>query len=453
MNLNIAIVGRPNVGKSTLFNRLCGLKSAIVDPTPGVTRDRRYGDARLSDLRFTAVDTAGFDDVIKNSTAEGMQRQTQEALKNADLALFLIDSREGLTTLDHVCAAALRRVGCPVIPVANKCEGIKGELGFYEIYGLGFGDPVAISAEHGEGMADLYQAINGHFKNSGCTFSAGSNLKGNQDVTKLRVAIVGRPNVGKSTLVNCFIGEERVITGPEPGLTRDAIPVAWERGDGYIELYDTAGLRRKARINEKLEKLSVAETLRAVRFAEVVILVMDAENLADRQDFVIAKHVLDEGRAMVIAINKCDLIGGNSPATDVLEERLKRSLPQLKGVRVARISAISGSGIDHLLKSMIKSYEIWNRRIATGPLNRWLSKMVEEHPPPLMSGRRVKLRYITQVKARPPSFLIFTTRPGAVTDSYTRYLENGLRERFDLYGTPIRITFRQGDNPYIDKNS
>jgi len=455
MALSVAIIGRPNVGKSTLFNRLCGLKLAIVDPTPGVTRDRRYGEATLSDLAFSVIDTAGLDEPGNNATEEGMQDQTRRALGEADVAFFLIDARAGITPLDRHFADILRRASCPVVLVANKCEGAAGEAGLYESYELGFGEPVPISAEHGEGMANLYQAIrpfaDERESKENLQTSESADWENEADGSGiLRLAIIGRPNVGKSTLLNCFLGENRVITGPEAGVTRDSIEADWEWQGRAIKLFDTAGMRRRARVQEKLEKLSVADSLRAIRFAEVVVLVMDAEALGDRQDFVIANHVVEEGRALVIAVNKWDLVEDEAEAMEKLTDRMQTSLPQSRGVPVVTLSALSGSGIDDLMRSVFEMYGVWNARIPTGPLNRWLERMLEEHPPPLVRGRRLRLRYMTQVKARPPSFVIFTTRPGALPDSYRRYLVNGLRERFDLPGVPIRIMLRRGNNPYAD---
>ena len=455
MDFNIAIVGRPNVGKSTLFNRLCGLKVAIVDPTPGVTRDRRVGRGGISDLNFQVVDTAGVDEDGSTPTEKTMQEQTRLALKGANLVLFLFDSRAGITPLDKQVATLLRKSSCEVVLLANKAEGRIGKIGLYDAFELGLGEAIPISAEHGEGMLDLYEAIQPHVdlfdkkkKNEEVSNPLVDSSSSKED--RIKLAIVGRPNVGKSTLFNHLLGEERVITSPHAGTTRDSISVEWQWRKFKFELFDTAGMRRRAKISEKIEKLSVADTLRAIRFAEVVILVMEPGKLGERQDFSIASHVVSEGRSMVIAVNKWDLVADQRDPMEKLKDRIQKSLPQLKGVPIVPVSAIEGSGTDLLIQTATKVFDIWQKRIPTGPLNRWLENMLQSHPPPISGGRRLKLRFITQVKARPPSFVLFTTRPGALPESYSRYLINGLRERFDLWGVPIRLTLRQGQNPYVD---
>ena len=447
MSLTVAIVGRPNVGKSTLFNRLCGLKLAIVDPTPGVTRDRRYGEAKLSDLKFTVIDTAGFDEPDKNTFENSMQDQTARALVEADVILFLVDLHVGLTSHDHYFAGLLRRESCPILLIGNKCDGNLSKTNLFETYELGLGNPIPISAEHGDGMANLYQFLRPFVDAERVTKENGIPETKNVS-NELRVAIIGRPNVGKSTLLNFLLGEARAVTGPEAGLTRDTITGVCEWDTRQIKFFDTAGMRRRARITAKLEKLSIKDTLRAIRFAEVVILVFDSEALGHKQDFKIAKHVVDEGRALVLAINKWDLVKNKVNEMERLRDRIKRSLPQLKGVPVIPISAVTGFGVGSAMQSVFNMHRVWNIRVSTSPLNIWFEKMLKEHPPPLVGGRRLHLRYITQVTARPPSFVIFTTKPESLPESYRRYLINGLRDRFHLSGVPIRLMLRSGVNPY-----
>ena len=444
--LRVAIVGRPNVGKSTLFNRLVGQRLALVDDLPGVTRDRREGEARIGRLRFTAIDTAGLDDAAPGTLAGRMRAQTEAAVRSADVSLFVVDARAGLTPLDRHFADVLRATGRPIILVANKAEGRAGDDGVNEAHALGLGEPVPISAEHGEGLGELHDALAAYGVGEADDDEAAEDAA--EAAHPIRVAIVGRPNVGKSTLINRIIGEERLLTGPEAGLTRDSIAVDWTWRDRAFRLFDTAGLRRKARVEGKLEKLAVGDALRAIRFAEVVILVIDVEQPFEKQDLQIADLIESEGRAIVIALDKWDLVSERQSTMADLVERAGRLLPQIAGVTLVPVSGVTGHGIDRLMEAVVKADSVWNRRIATARLNRWLPAVLERHPPPAVSGRRVKLRYLTQAKARPPTFIAFCSRPEALPDAWRRYLANALRETFDLPGTPIRLTIRKGDNPY-----
>jgi GTP-binding protein len=446
----VAIIGRPNVGKSTLFNRLVGRRLALVDDTPGVTRDRRVGHAELAGSGFTVIDTAGLEEADADTLAGRMRRQTERAVTEADVALLLIDARAGITPLDQAFARWLRRGGTPAVLVANKCEGRAGGGGFYEAYELGLGEPVPISAEHGEGLADLAEALMPHLQAAEAAEAAGAAPGAEAAEPPIQLAVVGRPNVGKSTLVNAFLGEERLLTGPEPGITRDAIAVDWTWAGRRLRLVDTAGLRRRARIEQRLEKISTADTMRAVRLAHVVIMVVEAEAILEKQDLTIARHVIDEGRALVVAVNKWDLVEDHTAALARLRDRLETSLPQVRGIPTVTVSALRGQRLDRLMDAVLRAYDVWNTRIGTGPLNRWLAGMVEAHPPPVVQGRRLKLRYATQVKARPPTFALWTSRPGELPESYLRYLVNGLREAFDLPGVPIRMHLRKGRNPYAE---
>jgi len=454
MSFTIAIIGRPNVGKSTLFNRLVGQKLALVDDEPGVTRDRREGEARLGDLAFTVIDTAGLDEGAKGSLTARMQEQTETAIRLADALMFLVDARAGLTPTDRAFADLARRADKPVLLVANKSEGRHGDAGAMEAYALGLGEPIQISAEHGEGLGDLYDALRALMPEPAEPEET-SLEPGNTDEDlasrPIRVAIVGRPNAGKSTLINHLIGEERLLTSPEAGTTRDsiAVEVKWKGRD--FRLFDTAGLRRRSRIEQKLEKLSVADALRAVRFAEVAVLLMDAQNRFEEQDLRIADLIEREGRSLVIAVNKWDLVDGKPGQISALRNDADHWLPQVAGVPIVAVSGLLGEGIDRLMQAIVEAYAVWNKRVTTSALNRWFEQAVSANPPPAVSGRRLKLNYITQTKARPPSFVLFCSRADAVPQSYLRYLVNSLRETFSLPGTPVRITLREKVNPFAHK--
>jgi GTP-binding protein len=439
----VAIVGRPNVGKSTLFNRLVGRRLALVDDRPGVTRDRRMGEATLGDLSFRIIDTAGFDEGAAQSLSARMQAQTEAAIREADVVLFLMDARAGITPDDRAFAQIVRRSDKPVIVLANKAEG-RAMAGAYEAFELGLGDPVAISAEHGEGLADLHQAL-------AEALPDGGEAKDKSGERAIKVAVVGRPNAGKSTLINRLLGEDRLLTGPEPGITRDSISVEFRRGDQRFELHDTAGLRRKSRIEDKLEKLSAADALNAIRFAEVVILLLDAERPFEEQDLRIADLVVREGRALVIGMNKSDLADPARVAPKKLREQADHWLPQARGMPIVAVSGLQGQGLDKLLDAVEETFEIWNKRITTAGLNRFLESAISQNPPPAISGGRIKLRYMTQPKARPPSFVLFGTRTNALPEAYTRYLVNALREAFEMPGVPIRLAFREAENPFAGK--
>ncbi|MDQ0421892.1 MAG: ribosome biogenesis GTPase Der [Allorhizobium sp.] len=468
MSFTVAIVGRPNVGKSTLFNRLVGKKLALVDDTPGVTRDRRPGDAKLVDLRFTIIDTAGLEEAGPETLQGRMRAQTEMAIDEADLTLFVVDAKFGLTPVDQTLAEMLRRRGRPVVLVANKSEARGSDAGFYDAYTLGLGEPVPISAEHGQGMIDLRDAIveaigeerafpeEEDVAETDVLLPEDGDLEGEEDEAEpeydetkpLRVAIVGRPNAGKSTLINRFLGEDRLLTGPEAGITRDSISVEWDWRGRTIKMFDTAGMRKKARVQEKLEKLSVADALRAIRFAETVVIVFDATIPFEKQDLQIVDLCLREGRAAVLAFNKWDLVDDPQALLTELREKTERLLPQARGIRAVPMSGQTGYGLEKLMQNIIDTDKVWNKRISTAKLNRWLDAVTTQHPPPAVSGRRLKLKYMTQVKARPPAFMISCTRPDALPESYVRYLTNGLRADFDMPGVPIRIHFKAGENPF-----
>ena len=503
MPFTITIAGRPNVGKSTLFNRLVGKQMALVDDTPGVTRDWREGEGHLFDLAFRVIDTAGLEDTrAKGSLAARTAVQTKQALDQTDIVLLVVDARAGLTDYDKAIAAEMRKTGKPIILLGNKCEGTYLPDKFDEFAALGFGDPIAISASHGEGLMELYEILRprmhsadtppveeeSRWEGARRRAKAGSKRKTereaksqserekkpgykdknprqpdrplpqeeeteDEDVEEkhLHIAIVGRPNVGKSTLVNRLIGEDRMITGPEPGLTRDAIPIGWSHKGRPVRLVDTAGLRRRAKVTEKLEKMSGHETIRAIRLAHVVVLVIDAAQGLEKQDLSIAHHVAEEGRALVIAVNKWDAVKDKKAVLRGIRERAEDSLAQLSGLPMVTISALEGEGLDDLMRGVMEIYETWNRRVSTNRLNRWLEGVEEENPPPITAGRRIKLRYMTQIKTRPPTFAIWVNKPVDLPDSYVRFLTHGLRETFDLQGVPIRWQLKKGDNPYDGK--
>jgi GTP-binding protein len=451
----VIIIGRPNVGKSTLFNRLVGKKLALVDDQPGVTRDRRFGDAELLGLKFQIVDTAGWEDDDAETLPGRMRKQTEAALATADVALFVIDARAGLTPLDEEIGNWLRASPVPVILIANKAEGRAGEGGLLEAYSLGLGDPVAISAEHGEGMGDLFEAFLPHLEplqpedEDEAEFDEEALLKG-----PLKLAIVGRPNAGKSTLINRILGEERLLTGPEAGITRDSIAIDWlwhdpaTGTDREVRLIDTAGMRKKARVTEKLEKLSVADARRAVDFAEVVVLLLDATKGLEHQDLKIASMVLEEGRALIIAINKWDVAEDASKLFNGIRAALDDGLAQVRGVPLLAVSARTGKGLDDLIGAAFSIREAWSRRVPTAALNRWFDDALAANPPPAPGGKRIKLRYITQAKTRPPGFVLFGTRLDMLPESYRRYLVNGLRRELGFDAVPIRLTLRSPKNPF-----
>lgn len=460
----VAIVGRPNVGKSTLFNRLTGKRTALVSDLPGLTRDRREGDVEIGPHTLRLVDTAGLEEAAAGSIAARMREQSEAAVRAADLVLFVVDTRAGITSQDEVFGRLVRASGKPVILVANKAEGRAGQSGFYEAFALGLGEPIAISAEHGEGIGDLVSDMLNALglklpaarKRSGRNADAhaeeaeaqAAEVLEPEEARTIRVAIVGRPNAGKSTLVNALLGDERMLTGPEPGLTRDTISSELTWNDRKFLLFDTAGLRRKAKVTELAEKLSTSDTVRAIRFAEVVVLMIDAERPFEHQDLTIGDMVTSEGRALVVAINKWDLVPDKQKLLKDLRETVAEKLSQVSGVALVTISALGESGLDRLMQAIAEAYDGWNKRVPTGDLNRWLQEALSRHAPPAVAGRRIKLRYITQPSTRPPTFVAFCSRPGELPGSYVRYLTNSLRQVFKLPGVPIRFNLKKGENPY-----
>lgn len=475
MTFTLAIIGRPNVGKSTLFNRLVGKKLALVHDTPGLTRDWREAEAHLMGLDFRVIDTAGLEESFDASIEARMRQQTERALARADMAVLVVDGRVGITPMDRHFADWLRKQKVRTALLVNKCEGHKGMDGVLEAHELGLGEPIPVSAEHGEGMEDLFQLLRPHIEaampavdetpgeesedlekyfhkyHEGDETGFGDEAENAEDLSKpIKIAIAGRPNVGKSTFLNTVVGEERSMTGPEAGITRDAIHVDWEFGGRKMRLVDTAGLRRRARVFDVIEKMAVQDTLRAIRLAQVVILMIDAETMFEKQDLTIAEHVITEGRAIVVAVNKWDQVKNKVETLEEIKYQLGKSLTQIKDVPIVTISALNGQRTDALLQAVLDAYAVWNKRVSTGKLNRWLKMMESQNPPPLVQGRQNRLRYMTQIKARPPTFAIWMSKPDDYPESHERFILNGLRRDFDVPGTPLRLVLKASKNPYVD---
>lgn len=448
--LKVSVIGRPNVGKSTLFNRLAGKKLALVHDQPGVTRDWREAQGSLFDLDFTVIDTAGVEEADKESLAGRMTATTKSALEQSDVALFVVDARAGLTSTDRDVAAILRKSSKPIILIANKCDNNLPD-GFDELHALGLGEPVAISAEHNMGMRDLYEVLKPFVEVDEEPVEEIELTPEEEDANKpLHMAIIGRPNAGKSTLVNALVGYDRMLTGPEAGLTRDAVHIAWEYDGRPIRLVDTAGLRRNTKVHEKVEEMSVAETERAVRLAHIVVLVVDATEMFEHQDLHLAQMVEREGRGLVIAINKWDLVPNKEEVTAALRAFLDKNIAQLPDIPIVMTTAIKGQKLDKLMAAVFEMYEKWNRRISTSELNRWLQPLLDHHPPPLTAGRPIKIRYMTQIKTRPPTFNIWVNKPTNLPETYLRYLANDFRRTFEMGGVPLRLYTKKSDNPYVD---
>jgi GTP-binding protein len=467
VDFTLAIVGRPNVGKSTLFNRLVGRRIAIVDDSPGVTRDRRDGEAVLGDLAFRVFDTAGWEEAPRQSLASRMRRQTEIAVQGADATLFVVDARDGITPMDRTFARWLRQSGKPVIVAANKSEGKAGAGGAGEAYALGLGDPIALSAEHGEGMDALYDAVaalvagrqggveEDDVDDERAPDDEAAALPEDDPARPIRLAIIGRPNVGKSSLLNRLLGEERMLTGPEAGITRDAIGIDWQWQGRALHLVDTAGLRRKANVEQRVEAVAALGTLETIRRCDVAVLILDATQMLEKQDLTIARAVIEEGRALVVVVNKMDLLSGDDARTQrqKLLDRIEASLAQVKGVAIVPVSARTGRGLEKLMPAVVRAAEVWNRRVPTATFNRWLGEILDRHPPPLSKGRRIRIRYGTQTNTRPPTFALFVSQAAELPESYSRYLVNRLRQDFDMPGTPIRVVLRQPKNPYKGRES